>query len=325
MYDTTKPYISEILGIIKATWNVSAPVEVLGPNDCTMSFPSETIFTCHVDGVGTKGKYHWKQRTFREAVQDALAMNVNDLSAGGAKAFMLSPHIQVPRDDHNAVVAIMKSLANECIERDIAIVGGETAITDTLDGMEISLFVSGYRPNQLVRPPIADGDVIIGLLSSGLHSNSFTKVRELFGRDEESNSYFTDPTRYYDRVTLSLQNKYGDSIHGIEHITGGAFTRLKKLLSGNRAILDFTPVPVPGIFYEIYRRGVSDEEMFGTFNCGIGMVFIVAYEVAEMMILECAFLGQRAFRIGRIDNRFVGKRKCQIHIHSPFSSNIVSL
>jgi len=193
MYNPTKPYKYRILQLIESTWN-SPYVEVkrgLYPIiRKKFSFPEIQ----HTDGIGTKGFYHWRKRTFKNAVLDALAMNLNDLAMVGATPYALQNHIVLPKDDHTAILEIVRELAKECRKRKIAMTGGETSIHSDMPGMDISITVSGLiksiRKNQC-----EVGDTLIGIKSNGLHSNGITKVREVFGKEYKKE--FTHPTIIY--------------------------------------------------------------------------------------------------------------------------------
>ena len=137
MYDPTKPYKGNILNLIKKTWDSSPLTVTPGYNTIfqrNFSFPEVD----HTDGIGTKGYFHWKMRTFKNAVLDSLAMNLNDLVLSRAKPFKLQNHIMLPLDDHLAILEIIETFVEECVKRGIAITGGETSVHSNLDGLEIS-------------------------------------------------------------------------------------------------------------------------------------------------------------------------------------------
>ena len=278
MYDTTKPYNKEISKLVKGTWETPY-VSVKGGitqrkfqySDCTS-----------VDGIGTKGIYHWKQRSFRNAVLDALAMNLNDLALERAVPFELTDHLFLPEDDQDAVLDIIYHLVRECSYRDIAVKSGETAIHNDMNGLELSIAVSGFikeqRPNQF-----KINDVLIGIESNGLHSNGFTKVRTLFG--DEYRKEFIDPTYIYLDTILKLNERY--DIHGMMNITGGAFTKLKRVLKEGEIIITRNHRLNPQeIFFEIYKKIVPDEEMYRTFNCGVGFILSVNEEDSTKILKE---------------------------------------
>jgi len=292
MYDPTKPYKHRILELIRSTWNTPYLSVTEGV------YPAFTKHITHpeidhTDEIGTKGLYHWQQRTFRSAVIDALAMNLNDLLLARARPYKLQNNIFLPRDDHEAILEIIEALADECKKRDIAITGGETSIHDTLEGLEISITISGFiehpAPNRF-----KIGDLLIGLPSSGLHSNGFTKVREIFGPLRRSSSEaspkhrpeFVEPTTiYWDRVYPALKHY---DIHGMMHITGGAYTKLKDILPADADVIvhaDHTLAP-HSIFRELYARDISDIDMYRTFNCGIGFILSAAPEETKQLAEE---------------------------------------
>jgi phosphoribosylformylglycinamidine cyclo-ligase len=278
-----KPYIQnktlykeQILKLIKKTWetpHISVKEQIVKKK---FSFPEY----CHTDGIGTKGIYHWKKRTFKNAVLDALAMNLNDLLMMNARPYAILNHLFLPRDDKGAILEIISHLSQECKKRKIAILGGETAIHNDMEGMELSITMLGFveksRVNKCKR-----GDVLIGIASNGLHSNGFTKVREIF--DKSLRKEFITPTFIYFDEIFPLIRKF--NIHGIVHITGGAYTKLKDFLKGVNAYLKkdqrFKPQP---IFYEIRKRGVSEVQMYKIFNCGIGLILSVDPKDADKII-----------------------------------------
>ncbi len=265
MYDPTKPYKKQILELVKQTWETPYVSAKDGIVEKKFSYPE-----CHhIDGIGTKGIFHWEQRSFRNAVLDALAMNLNDLAFMRATPYAMIDHLFLPEDDKNAILDIVKYLTKECRKRDIAITGGETAIHNNMEGLELSITMLGFvkkpKPNQF-----KEGNILIGIESNGLHSNGFTKIRKLFGREYRSD--FILPTHIYSNTIPALDKKF--DIHGMMHITGGAFTKLKDLLDddANATIRNDHTLNPQKIFWELYKKGVSDEEMYKTFNCGIGFV-----------------------------------------------------
>ncbi len=269
-YNPEKPYKNQILELIKETWNT--PYVSVKPGTYALF---KRNFNClevdHTDGIGTKGMYHWKARSFKNAVQDALAMNLNDLAIVGARPYKLQCHLILPKDDSQAILEIMRNLVKECKKYNIAITGGETSIQNNMKGMDISLTVSGFikkeKKNQFIK-----GDVLLGLESNGLHSNGFTLARKVLSG--KFLPEFIKPTSIYLDTVLALHEKY--NIGGMMHITGGAYTKLKSLLKSTDVIIDFNTLKTQSIFKELYKKGVSDENMYRTFNCGIGFIFSVS-------------------------------------------------
>lgn len=280
-YNPEKPYKNPILKLIKETWDtpyISVREGIYPVFKKKFNYPEID----HTDGIGTKGIYHWNNRTFREAVLDALAMNLNDLAMARAVPYKLQCHLVVPEDDNKAILEIMKNLVAECKKRKIVITGGETSIQNNIQSLDISLTVSGfvkrYEENRFQL-----GDVLIGFASNGLHSNGFTMVRKKLG-----NKFFKaliEPTKIYMEMLQNIQKKY--TIHGMMHITGGAYTKLKSLLSNADAVITDTHSLKPqAIFHKLYARKISDRDMYRTFNCGIGFVLSTPKDDGPKIVSE---------------------------------------
>lgn len=278
MYNSTKPYKKRILKLIQKTWKTPYISVKNQMAQKKFSFPEY----CHSDGIGTKGIYHWKKKTFKSAVLDALAMNLNDILIMAATPYAILNHLFLPKDDKTAILEIIGHLSKECKKREIAILGGETAIHNDMKGMELSItmlsFVKKSRQNKF-----KIGDVLIGLESNGLHSNGFTKVREIFGK--EYRPEFVVPTFIYFDTIFSLMKKF--NIHGMVHITGGAFTKLKDLLKDTNAQIKRNHKLKPQkIFKDLYKEGISDEKMYKIFNCGIGFILSVNSKDVDKILKE---------------------------------------
>ena len=310
MYNPEKPYKKQILKLIQETWDtpyISVKNQIIKKN---FSFPEYH----HSDGIGTKGIYHWRKRTFKNAVLDALAMNLNDLLMVNAKPYAILNHLFLPKDDKKAVSKIITQLSRECKKRKIAILGGETAIHNDMKGMELSITMLGFikKPKQ---SKFQIGDILVGIESNGLHSNGFTKVREIFG--DKIKPEFIKPTLIYFDEIFPLIKKL--DIHGICHITGGAFTKLKDLLGNTNAKIkrNHKLKPQP-IFRELYKKGVSDKEMYKIFNCGIGFILSVNPKDAKRMMK-----GIKNFRADIIGEVIAGNEK--VKIESAFSKKTIIL
>ena len=271
-------YKGEILKLIQKTWEtpyISVRNQIVKKK---FSFPEY----CHTDGIGTKGIYHWKKRTFKNAVLDALAMNLNDLLMMNARPYAILNHLFLPKDDKKAILEIIGYLSKECKKRKITILGGETAIHNDMEGMELSITMLGFVEKPRVNK-FKIGDVLIGIGSNGLHSNGISKIREIFG--QKIKSEFIKPTFiYFDEIFPLIQKI---DIHGMVHITGGAFTKLKDLLNKADAIINRNHKLKPQkIFYEIRKRGVSEVQMYKIFNCGVGLILSVSPKEAKKILSQ---------------------------------------
>lgn len=299
MYDPSKPYKHDLLKLIQSTWKtkyVTVREGVYPIIKKKFSYPEIQ----HADGIGTKGYYHWRAQTFENAVIDALAMNLNDMALMGAVPYALVDHIVTPDMGHDSVLKIVHTLAKECKKRGIALVGGETSHHNNIDGIDIGIVVSGFvkKPRKNV---LRAGDVLVGLRSEGLHANGITKVRSMFGVGEWRDEFVAPTAIYLDQV-LTILAKH--DVHGMMHITGGAFTKLKDLLHSVDAYIHVPPAfrPQP-IFHELYARGVSARDMYQTFNCGVGFILGMSENDAKILVRQyknAAIIGHATKGSGKV-------------------------
>jgi phosphoribosylaminoimidazole (AIR) synthetase len=260
MYDPSKPYRHRILDLIQDTWADNDVIEVKrGLLHPYYSIIKDVCVIDHTDGVGTKGKWLWEHKLLQTAVQDAFAMNVNDLAMLGAKAFKTNCHLTMPVDDHDAILNVISSLADLCRRESVAIVGGETAILDQ-SCFDISLTVSGVA-NPDTRCLFQDKNILLGFPSSGPHSNGFTLLRKLYHTPEP---WMLQPTTLYHEKLNKITPPFAAM-----HITGGGFSKLFDLLSNK---LDIHIALAINKIWEPIATSVRSDEFFTTFNAGIGMV-----------------------------------------------------
>jgi phosphoribosylformylglycinamidine cyclo-ligase len=291
MYATTKPYVSQIKELIRSTWRNNPFVEVVEGSSYNLFHARGAWWADvdHTDGFGTKGLIHWQRRTLAAAAQDAIAMNVNDLVAVGAVPYKTQVHLMLPEDDHAAILDTMKALVELCVQQNIAITGGETSVQDNLKGMEISLTMTGAVVHRdQVRNEIREGNVILGIPSSGIHANGFTLVRKLV-HDYVSHPELATPTRIY-----SLPVPCQSAIH----ITGGGWDRLRRILPGGLAAnlvrwqLPPLYVWLKGLYEDVVSRDISG--LYRTLNMGYGMVIIAKKDEADQAqkVLGADVLGE---------------------------------
>jgi len=316
MYDPAKPYKEKIIKKIKSTWSKNV-IEV-GPY--SMIKKNRKYYMLHTDGVGTKGTLHYQMGTFGAAAIDACAMNINDVLLTGAKPLFLEDHIMIEREDNDAIEEIIESLVKVCNDYKISLVGGETAIMDTVKGLEIGATVVAYASKKRVLTPhIEKGDVIIGLASSGIHSNGFSFVRKILSKDngvsledrfgeDTLGEELTKPTMIYEKPVRKLLKHNFKSIHGMVHVTGGAYTKIKDFIGKNVDVIIDKPMEPQPIFYLLYKKGeLSSREMYKTFNCGMGFLLFVEKNKAEKILRNlkndtpsCSIVGKVTKGSGRI-------------------------
>ncbi|MFW9777991.1 MAG: AIR synthase-related protein [Candidatus Heimdallarchaeota archaeon] len=316
-YDPEKPYSRRILEIISQTWD-NRVLDVQG-YPVIKDFFGSPYFMEHVDGIGTKGLLHFQRRSFKEAATDAFAMNVNDLAILGFQPRLLNCHLLLQEENNDISFQIITQIASLCKKYRILYTGGETAILNTISGLEIGIHVSGTA-QKLINTPLEEGDLVYGHPSSGIHSNGLTLARRLL--KEEILKYLdvlTTPTEIY-LGELNLTDRWAKKRM---HITGGAFTKLKKLLNNNLGMkIDLTEIKTPRIFQILFERLKQNSEtacmeMLRTFNCGIGFIEIV--DPLHRSSFEEA--SQSALLIGKVTNMEKGR----VQIKSSFENVTVEI
>ncbi|AOL15836.1 phosphoribosylformylglycinamidine cyclo-ligase [Sulfolobus sp. A20] len=233
----------------------------------------------HTDGVGTKTLLALKAGIVKPVGIDCVAMNVNDLISVGAKPVALVDYLAFERPMDDVLTQLMEGLVEGAKEANVEIVGGETAfMPDVIKGFDLSCTAIGIVDKLKTGSEIRPGDVVLGLESNGIHANGYSLIRKLVDQGrislEQYKEQLLSPTKIYVKPVLEVIDK----VKGVAHITGGTFTKLKRLTS-YKIVLDM-PDP-PEIFKIIERAGVPHEEMYKIFNMGIGLVLFVSEELSD--------------------------------------------
>ncbi|MEA3560412.1 MAG: phosphoribosylformylglycinamidine cyclo-ligase [Candidatus Omnitrophota bacterium] len=254
------------------------------------------ILVSSSDGVGTKLKIAFLANKHDTVGIDLVAMNVDDCLCSGAEPLFFLDYIAIGKINQPVLVDVVKGIARGCRSAGCALLGGETAeMPDFYKAGEYDL--SGFCVGIVEKGQIIDGsrirtgDKVIGLVSSGLHSNGYSLVRKLFSKKELKvrSKEFLKPTRIYTKPVLSLlKNKdYRTSLTGIIHITGGGFIdNIPRVIPRGMSVEVYKDSwQVPAIFLEIEKRaGLDIYQMFRTFNMGVGMVLIVRKNKVEEIV-----------------------------------------
>lgn len=280
---------------------------------------SEPVLVSGTDGVGSKVQIAQLMNEHGTIGEDCVAMCVNDILCQGAKPIFFLDYIATGKLVPEKMASIVEGVANGCKEAGCALLGGETA---EMPGVykENDYDLAGFAVGVVEKSKIIDGskikagDVVLGLPSTGLHSNGYSLVRKIvFDKmgfqldeyDEELNSTLGDellkPTKIYIKDVYPLIEKY--DIHGICHITGGGiYENFPRILpEGLGADLDYTNVDAPKIFELLMKWGnVEKEEMYGTFNMGVGLVLIVDEKISEEIVEEFSNKGKTIYSLGKI-------------------------
>ena len=281
----------------------------------------EPILISGTDGVGTKLKIAFLLDKHDTIGQDAVAMCVNDILVQGAEPLFFLDYLAVGKLEPEKVAEIVGGVANACKNSGCALIGGETAeMSGFYQGGEYDIagFAVGVveKKSLITSARVKVGDVLLGLPSSGLHSNGFSLVRKIvFERKNFKGDEFIPelgktigeelltPTRLYPSTCLPLIKNFGEKIHGMVHITGGGFyDNIPRALPENfGAEIDANAWAVPQIFKLIQSWGnVEWREMFRTFNCGVGMVLIVDKNFVDEIGKYLDAAGEKFYRIGRV-------------------------
>ena len=249
------------------------------------------VLVSSTDGVGTKLLVAKAVGRHDTVGIDLVAMNVNDVLCAGAEPLFFLDYIACGRLDAKVLKAVVKGITTGCRMAGCALVGGETAEMPGMyaaDDYDLAGFVVGVvEKDKIINGSrIQAGDQVIGLPSSGLHSNGYSLARKVFSLNEQKKFApgLLKPTRIYVREVLPLVRKFSQAgplggIKGIAHLTGGAFyEKLTKILPAGKCFaIDRGSWPVPKIFQIIQKKGtINDREMFRTFNMGIGLAIVVA-------------------------------------------------
>ena len=273
------------------------------------------------DGVGTKLKYAFVLDKHDTIGIDAVAMCVNDIVCQGAKPLLFLDYIAQSKLIPERVANIVKGVSEGCCQSGCALIGGETAEMPGFyaeDEYDIAGFAVGIvKKNKIINGKnIKVGDSLVGIASSGIHSNGYSLVRKLFGEDKESLTKHNEtlgctpaelvltPTKIYVKTILALIEKF--EIKGIAHITGGGFIEnIPRIIPKGMGIkIDRTSYPLPKIFKALQEiAGIDDRKMCNTFNMGIGMVLAVDPSIKDAVVKELKALGEEAYVIGEVTDK----------------------
>ena len=269
------------------------------------------------DGVGTKLKLAIETDQHTGVGIDLVAMCVNDLVVQGAEPLFFLDYFATGALDVEHAASVVRGIARGCEIAGCALLGGETAEMPGLyasGDYDLAGFAVGIVERDRLRPAgVSAGDTLIGLASSGVHSNGYSLVRRVV---EDGGLAWTDaapfepaltlsatllePTRIYVRSLLDVLDEGG--VHALAHITGGGITQnLPRVLpDGLGARVDLSSIAVPSVFSWLQSQGVEEVEMLRTFNCGVGMVLAVDAERAGEIVQRLELLGEQAFVIGEV-------------------------
>lgn len=281
------------------------------------------------DGVGTKIKLAFLMDKHDTIGIDCVAMCVNDVACAGGEPLFFLDYIACGRNIPEKIATIVKGVAEGCKQSDAALVGGETAEHPGLmpeDEYDLAGFAVGVveRKDLITGENIKPGDVLVGIASSGVHSNGFSLVRKVFDMTKESlDTYYDElgktlgeallaPTRIYVKAMKSVKNA-GVKVKGCSHITGGGFyENIPRMLpDGIRAVVKKDSYEVPAIFRLMQKKGnITDEMMYNTYNMGLGMVLALDPADVDKTMEALKAAGETAYVVGTCETGEKGVTIC---------------
>ncbi len=280
----------------------------------------DPVLLSGTDGVGTKLKLAFILDKHTTVGIDCVAMCVNDIACAGGEPLYFLDYIACGKNIPEKIALIVSGVAEGCRECNAALIGGETAEMPGFypeDEYDIAGFAVGIadRKDMTDGSDILPGDVLVGIASSGVHSNGFSLIRKIFNVNEKSlNRYYDSlgsslgevlltPTKIYVKALRKVRAA-GVKIRGCSHITGGGFyENIPRMLQANMAaVIERSSYEVPPIFKLIASDGgVEDKAMYNTFNMGIGMVLSVRKEDADKTVSALKDAGEKAYILGRVE------------------------
>ena len=312
VHSTYRPEVVGDIGGFGGLFSIAAAKDMADP-----------LLVSGTDGVGTKLKVAQRLGVHDTVGIDLVAMCVNDILATGAEPLLFLDYVAVGKLDAESMAKIVGGIAEGCKQAGCALIGGEMAehpgVMDP-DDYDLSGFCVGLvdRPRMLDPESVREGDVLIGLASSGLHSNGYSLARKVCieGRTEEELREAREdlggqsilealltPTRIYVKPVRAVMEQVPGGIRALAHITGGGITENlnRALPAGVNAEVDLGTWPIPPVVrFACEQANLSEAEALKTFNMGLGMVLIVDPAAAEAVEAALAAAGEETYRVGRI-------------------------
>lgn len=281
------------------------------------------------DGVGTKLKLAFLMDKHDTVGIDCVAMCVNDIACAGGEPLFFLDYIACGKNTPEKIADIVKGVAEGCLQSDAALIGGETAEMPGFypeDEYDLAGFAVGVvdEKDLITGKDLKEGDVLIGMASSGVHSNGFSLVRKVFEMTKDSlDTYYEElgttlgealiaPTKIYVKALRSVKEA-GVKIKACSHITGGGFYENvpRMLKDGTVAVIEKDSYPVPPIFRLMAKEGnIEEHMMYNTYNMGIGMIIAVDPEDVDTAVKAVRDAGETPYVIGRIEAGEKGVKLC---------------
>jgi len=270
------------------------------------------VLVSGTDGVGTKLEIAFKNKKYDTVGIDCVAMCVNDILCHGAKPLFFLDYIACGKLEAEVSSDLVKGIADGCLDSDCALIGGETAeMPGFYDEGEYDMagFAVGIADKDKIidGSKIEEGNALIGIASSGIHSNGYSLVRKVFpDLNEDFNGEpvwktLIIPTKIYVKPVLKLLETF--DIKGMAHVTGGGFVEnVPRMFNGRKltATINKSSYELPAIFNRIMEKGVAEDHMYNTFNMGIGFVMATDKKDVKSIIKALEEMGEKAYEIGSV-------------------------
>ena len=278
------------------------------------------VLVSGTDGVGTKLKVAFEMNKYNTVGIDCVAMCVNDILCQGAKPLFFLDYLACGKLESNVFSKILDGIVEGCTQASMSLVGGETAEMPgfyKIGDYDIAGFAVGVveKYNIIDGTSIVEKNAIIGIASSGVHSNGFSLIRKVITNyneefnDNKIGDILLIPTKIYVQTILKLIDEF--KINGMAHITGGGLIEnVPRIIpNGLVANIDKSKIDIPSIFNYIKSKGIPEEEMWGTFNMGIGFVIVVDESDEEKILSRLDEMNEKASIIGYVGKSSKGESK----------------
>ncbi len=289
----------------------------------------EPVLLSGTDGCGTKVKLAFVMDKHDTIGIDAVAMCVNDIACAGGEPLFFLDYIACGKNYPEKIATIVSGVAEGCLQSDAALIGGETAEHPGLmpeDEYDLAGFAVGVvdKKDLITGEHLKDGDVLIGMASSGVHSNGFSLVRSVFDMTKESlDTYYDElgktlgealiaPTRIYVQALKAIK-KAGVTVKACSHITGGGFYENvpRMLVEGTHAVINKDSYEIPPIFKLLAKKGdIAEQMMYNTFNMGLGMIVAVDPKDVDATMKAIEEAGDKPYVVGHIEAGEKGVTLC---------------
>ncbi len=289
----------------------------------------EPVLLSGTDGCGTKVKLAFVMDKHDTIGIDAVAMCVNDIACAGGEPLFFLDYIACGKNYPEKIATIVSGVAEGCLQSDAALIGGETAEHPGLmpeDEYDLAGFAVGVvdKKDLITGENLKDGDVLIGMASSGVHSNGFSLVRSVFDMTKESlDTYYDElgktlgealiaPTRIYVQALKAIK-KAGVTVKACSHITGGGFYENvpRMLVEGTHAVIKKDSYEIPPIFKLLAKKGdITEQMMYNTFNMGLGMIVAVDPKDVDATMKAIEEAGDKPYVVGHIEAGEKGVTLC---------------